>query len=262
MKKTLIALAVAASAVVSGSAMASGWEQNGNGTSVEIGGTLTPVAKVTPWEVKTGDAVTNLNAQVQKGQTSVTVAVNQAIPVLGIRNANAAGFSGREGIKPQISYNNAVDINGFNDGVTTVTLSVQDVSGSAIGTMTAPFSAAAVSSWSSADGSVGSKAVHAAQNPDSFYGGLGKNTGAVRVNGSVELITALSSDFIEKWRQQGNWVGDGGTELFDNTSARYFGAYGAGIEQGKVITITLNNAVANDDQIQWKASLPVTVTYM
>ena len=106
---------------------------------------------LTPWEVKTGDAVTNLDAQVQKGQTSVTVNVNEAIPVLGIRNADVNGFTGGEGIKPQISYNNAVDINGFNNGVTTVTLSVRDVSGSAIGTMTAPFSAAALSSWLTSD---------------------------------------------------------------------------------------------------------------
>ncbi|HAW5768676.1 TPA: hypothetical protein JL171_005359, partial [Escherichia coli] len=79
-----------------------------------------------------GDAVTNLDAQVKKGQNSVTVNVNEAIPVLGIRNADVNGFTGREGIKPQISYNNAVDINGFSNGVTTVTLSVQNVSGSAI----------------------------------------------------------------------------------------------------------------------------------
>ncbi|HBA3044674.1 hypothetical protein [Escherichia coli] len=261
MKKTLIALAVAASAVVSGSAMASGWEQNGNGTSVEIGGTLTPVAKETPWEVKTGDAVTNLDAQVQKGQTSVTVNVNEAIPVLGIRNANVNGFTGGEGIKPQISYNNAVDINGFNNGVTTVTLSVQDVSGSAIGTMTAPFSAAALSSWSTSS-EQGTRALYAGQDTDSFYGGLGKNAGAVRNGEALGLISALSSDFVAKWKQQGEMQSETGVETFTDSNATFFGVYGAGIEKGKAITITLNNAVANDDQIQWKASLPVTVTYM
>ncbi|HAW7788272.1 TPA: hypothetical protein JLL44_000690 [Escherichia coli] len=260
MKKTLIALAVAASAVVSCSAMASGWEQNGSGTSVEMGGTLTPVAKVTPWEVKTGDAVTNLDAQVQRGQTSVTVNVNEAIPVLGIRNANVNGFNGREGIKPQISYNNAVDINGFHDGVTTVTLSVQDVSGSAIGTMTAPFSAAALSSWSGSKPT--SKVLYASQNTDSFYGGLGKGSNAVRNHGALDLIAALSSDFVAKWKQQGDMYKDAGVEKFDNSDVIFFGVYGAGIEKGKAITITLNNVVTSNDQIQWRASLPVTVTYM
>ncbi|EFU6027914.1 hypothetical protein HT426_003380 [Escherichia coli] len=259
MKKTLIALAVAASAVVSCSAMASGWGQGSNG-SVEIGGTLTPVAKGTPWEVKTGDAVTNLDAQVKKGQKSVTVNVNEAIPVLGIRNADVNGFTGREGIKPQISYNNAVDINGFDNGVTKVTLSVQDVSGSAIGTMTAPFFAAAVSSWSGSAG--GHKSLYADQNTGSFYGGLGKKLSAtLHYQGCLDLIGALSSDFLAKWKEQGSLAG-GSPELFDASNATYFGAYGAGIKKGKTITITLNNAVANDDQIQWKASLPVTVTYM
>lgn len=259
MKKTLIALAVAASAVVSGSAMA--WTANGTGNSVELGGTLTPVAKVTPWEVKTGDAVTNLDADVQKGQRVVEVVVNKAIPVLGIRNASVAGFQGAKSIKPQINYDNAVDVNGFEQGTTTITLPVKNVSEAVIGTMTAPFSAAAVVSWSGVNGSA-SKAVYAAQNTDSFYGGLGKNYNAIRGEGSVELINGLSSDFIAKWKQQGNWVGYGGTELFEDTSALYFGAYGAGIEQGKRITITLDQTVTGDTQIQWKASLPVTVTYM
>ena len=73
MKKTLIALAVAASAVVSGSAMAAGWEQNGTGGSVDLGGTLTPVEKATPWEVKVGDAVTGLDGQIQKGDVALVV---------------------------------------------------------------------------------------------------------------------------------------------------------------------------------------------
>ena len=61
MKKTLIALAVAASAAVSGSAMA--WTANGTGGSVDMGGTLIPEGKVTPWEVKVGDAVKGLDAE-------------------------------------------------------------------------------------------------------------------------------------------------------------------------------------------------------
>lgn len=52
MKKTLIVLAVTASVMTSGSAMA--WTLNGSGGSVELGGTLTPAEKVTLWEVKTG----------------------------------------------------------------------------------------------------------------------------------------------------------------------------------------------------------------
>ncbi|MEB7100051.1 hypothetical protein NEM56_26045, partial [Escherichia coli] len=130
-----------------------------------------------------------------------------------------------------------VDINGFNNGVTTVTLSVQDVSGSAIGTMTAPFSAAALSSWSTHDG--GYKALYAADDSDSFYGGLGKNADAVRNNEALGLISALSSDFVTKWKQQGEMQSETGVETFTDSNATFFGVYGAGIEKGKAITITL-----------------------
>lgn len=102
MKKTLIALAVAASAAVSGSAMA--WTANGTGNSVDLGGTLTPVEKVTPWEVKTGAAVTGLDAQVTQGQTMVDVAVKKAIPVLGIRTQEVGkSFPAQAGINPAIT---------------------------------------------------------------------------------------------------------------------------------------------------------------
>ncbi|ENM7303529.1 hypothetical protein AB8N91_004958, partial [Escherichia coli] len=76
MKKTLIALAVATSAVVSGSAMA--WTAGGNGGSVEIGGTLTPETVVLPWEVKTGSNIADLNAKIKKGQSEVDIVASKA----------------------------------------------------------------------------------------------------------------------------------------------------------------------------------------
>ncbi|MBA7901165.1 hypothetical protein NVV43_22825 [Escherichia marmotae] len=259
MKKTLIALAVAASAVVSGSAMAAGWEQNGTGGSVDLGGTLTPVTKATPWEVKVGDAVTGLDAQIQKGQKEVSISVKNAIPVLGIRNADENGFKGQMGIKPQIDYKGAVNIDGFKNGVTTVSMEVRGESGDKIGSLEAPFSAAAVASWGGEY--TGSHAVYASESNTGFYGGLGKNTPAIRGDGSVELITALSSEFIEKWKQQGKWL-DKGNELFEGLTSTYFSAYGSGIEKGQTIKITLDQAASGDAPIKWNAALPVTVTYM
>lgn len=105
MKKTLIALAVAASAAVSGSAMA--WTANGSGGSVNLGGALTPVEKLTPWEVKVGAAVNGLNGSIQKGATTVEIPANQNIPVLAIRN-NAV-FNGQSGIVPAINYGGAIN---------------------------------------------------------------------------------------------------------------------------------------------------------
>ncbi|HAX3345012.1 TPA: hypothetical protein JWL09_005276 [Escherichia coli] len=258
MKKTLIALAVAASAAVSGSAMA--WTQNGTGGSVDLGGTLTPVEKVTPWEVKVGAAVNDLDAQIQKGQKEVSIAVNKAIPVLGIRNASTNGFEGRQGIKPQIDYNGAIDLDGFSKGVTTLTLKVTDADGNKSGTLSAPFSSAGASSWSGGGSVSGSKTLYSSASGDSFYGGLAKNRNQALLAGAVELIGALSSDFVGKWVVQGTKWYDG-TETFADQGINYYGVYGSGIEQGKTIKITLDKAASGDDSIQWKASLPVTVSY-
>ncbi|MEH3634127.1 hypothetical protein POW39_02490 [Escherichia coli] len=260
MKKTLIALAVAASAVVSGSAMA--WTANGTGNSVELGGTLTPVAKVTPWEVKTGDAVTNLNADVQKGQTSVIVNVNKSIPVLGIRNANAEGFQGISGIAPQIDYRNAVDLSGFKAGVTTVTLEVRDsANGNKIGSLSAPFSVAGLMTWKNHLGYSGNSELYAPTAGDGFFGGVGYDVKAASTSRGEALLASLDPEFMDKFSTfSSKWSSS--IEKFDKDSVTYKGVYGSGIESGKNITITFDTAVAGDSQIQWKASLPVTVTYM
>lgn len=265
MKKTLIALAVAASAVVSGSAMAAGWEQNGSGHSVEMGGTLTPVVKATPWEVKTGDAVTNLDAQVQKGQTSVTVSVNQAIPVLGIRTQTAGVFTGIAGISPQINYGGAVDVNGFSAGVTTLTLDVMDANGEKMGIMSAPFLAGAGVSRTGSDNNAFSAYVYDGYDVSSFKGGLGASSEQVLPDLAtvISRVSALDSGFTANFNQQG--LADDGTwrsTPFEETGTQYNGFYGSGIESGSEIAITLDTAVSGDGEIAWKASLPVTVSYM
>ncbi|QML66180.1 hypothetical protein HVX30_19725 [Escherichia coli] len=266
MKKTLIALAVAASAVVSGSAMAAGWEQNGTGGSVSLGGSLTPVEKVTPWEVKTGAAVTGLDAQIQKGQKAVSIALTKAAPVLGIRNIAADGFMGAANtIIPQISYGTAVDVDGFSGGVTTLTLDAFNKAGDKLGTMVAPFSAAALNNWTIVDtGESGSLRVMASQAGSSFFGGLGKTDATVpsSVDESYALISSLDGDYVAKFdfgqtkeeRIEAN-------EKYSDVRVKYRATYGAGIEQGKTIKLTLDTPAQGDAQIVWKASLPVTVSY-
>ena len=257
MKKTLIALAVAASAAVSGSAMA--WTANGTGGSVDLGGTLTPADVVTPWEVKTGDAVTGLDAQIKKGQKTVDIAVNKAIPVLGIRTQTTQAFQGQPGISPQISYDNAVDIDHFENGVTTLTLEVKDVNDAKIGSMSVPFSAAGARSYYSADNinAVSSRNLYATQKGEAFFGGVGKSSSAIASDAKA-LVTAIDADIVAKY--------NGGAvtgSLTDNFSGDVFynGFYGSGIESGKSIKITLDQAAVGDTPIQWKASLPVTVSY-
>ncbi|EPC0937986.1 hypothetical protein ACSI0N_004276 [Escherichia coli] len=257
MKKTLIALAVAASAAVSGSAMA--WTANGSGGSVDLGGTLTPTDVVSPWEAKVGDAVTGLNALVQRGQKTVEIKASSAIPVLGIRNADADGFKGGvANVAPQINYGNAVDLNSFSDGVTTLTLDVKDAKGGKIGSLSAPLFTAGILSWGN-----GGRQMASSEAGTAFFGGLSKIGDGIASGPqpAYNRLAAISSELVEKFKLQGDWDSYALNETFSDTGQTYWATYGSGIESGKTITITLDNAVSGDDAIEWKASLPVTVTY-
>ncbi|EIZ3554961.1 hypothetical protein MO113_001245 [Escherichia coli] len=262
MKKTLIALAVAASAVVSGSAMAAGWEQNGSGGSVDLGGTLTPVEKTTPWEVKVGDAVSGLDAQIQKGQKEVSIAVNKAIPVLGIRtqtNDVIIGASGK--VSPQIDYHGALNIDQFKNGVAPVTLVVKDETGTTnIGRLTADFTAVGVISWKRADGIGAANNAIGMHGADMFRGGLGKTEDSVS-NHSVNIANKLIPGVGDKFNNQGFKVEGKDFAGLNVKGSTYSGYYASGIEQGKTIKISLDTPAAGNDPIVWKASLPVTVTY-
>ncbi len=265
MKKTLIALTLTASAAVPGHVMASGWEQNGGGSAVELGGTLTPVEKVTPWEVKTGDAITDLDAPVQKGQQVVEIKVNKPIFVLGIRNMDSGGFKGTQGVTPQINYSGVVDTSGFSNGVTTLTLPVHDTSGNPIGTLTAPFSAAGIRTYDPEIGEkdVASSSVFAPNNGDLFHGGIANDMNkAAPPERALAILDNLSPELREKLKV-GDW--SEGRYVYGPISVSSiitFASYGGGIESGNKITITLKENVKDDSLIQWRATLPVAVYYM
>ncbi|HIH9051493.1 TPA: hypothetical protein ACYUXQ_004139 [Escherichia coli] len=266
MKKTLIALAVAASAVVSGSVIAADWEHTGTNFSIDLGGTLTPKELVTPWEVKVGDAVTNLDGQVQKGQNEVSIPVNAAIPVLGIRTQTDVPFVGRTGVNPNVNYQGAIDINQFSDGATNLTLTVNDKhSGNKIGTLTTKLSAGALYSWSkvaspSEGGSYSLGAIN--KNLELFYGGLSGNTaGAMSAVNVKAKAGVLFPGSMDKYNNQGFDADSIFYTDITNPNSQYSAFYFSGIEAGRVISLTLDSPVQGDTPIDWKASLPITVSY-
>ncbi|MFL4555366.1 hypothetical protein ACH19I_02000 [Yersinia kristensenii] len=262
MKKTLIAMAVAASAAISGSAMA--WTANGSGGSVDLGGTLNPVEKVTPWEVKVGDAVNDLDGLIEKGQKVVDIAAKKSILALGIRTASNKAFASQEGIAPQIDFKNAIDLAGFKQGVTTLTLDVKDgASNDKIGTLTAPFNTGAVGSVTSADISDRYSymtAVNAGGGGRGFAGGLATDWDKANKNPQA-MLNALSADIMANFDAQGLTFSSNGfsTGFNDTRTAKYSAAYGAGILANDVIKIALDQAVTGE--IVWKAELPVTIYY-
>lgn len=260
MQKTLVALAVVAASVISGSAMA--WTANGTGGSVDLRGTLTPQDHVTPWEVAVGSAVDGLDGLVEKGTRQVTVPVKQMISVLGIRTISNDVFNGANLITPQIDFKNAVDIDGFNAGDTTLTLDVMDKdSGSKIGRMTTTFTAAAAANWVKSDGLSSKFRVIAPTTGWGFYGGVAKNVSGVSSSPGI-TARAVFPAAAANYNEQGinNWS-DPDMLKFDDSDATYSGYYASGIAVGKEINITLDNPASGDAPINWKATLPVTVSY-
>ena len=257
MKKTLIALAVAASAVVSGSAMA--WTANGTGGSVELSGTLNPKDLVTPWEVKVGDDVTGLDADINKGQSVVNISSSKSIEILGIRTKEKAAFTGIRGISPQIDYGAAIDATKFSDGETELTLAVKDDAGNEIGKLESSLFAQAYSSEKK-EGEYAKKFfVFADVKGSAYYGGLGQSADVISLK---DLAAAYMPDAEANWVNQGGEYTAPENSFFGDSGKTYNSYYFSVIKPNQVIKFTLNEPASGDAPIQWKASLPVTVSYM
>ena len=143
MRKALIALAVS-STVVSGSVIAADWVTGGTGGSVEIGGTLTISPKLTPWEIKVGAAVHNLDATIKSAANTVSVPVNTTIPVLSIRT-NVREHVSLWGVSPQISYGNFNPASDMSEaGLGMLTVDVTNEEGNQIGKVKLPLTGAAL----------------------------------------------------------------------------------------------------------------------
>ncbi|WP_000430445.1 hypothetical protein, partial [Escherichia coli] len=206
-----------------------------------------------------GDAVTGLDAQIQKGQKVVDVAVNKAIPVLGIRTIESTAFQGQPGISPQISYGNAVNVAEFSKGIAPLTLEVKDANDAKIGTATTSILAAALASYKRGD-SVDAKSLYASVSGKGFFGGIGENAEAV-VTYPIAATSGFFAEASQNYTEQGaTKLAEPGETSFSVNGATYSGFYASGIEQGKTIKITLDTP-ASADAIVWKASLPVTVSY-
>ncbi|WP_122989577.1 hypothetical protein [Escherichia coli] len=261
MKKTLIALAVAASAAVSGSAMA--WTANGTGNSVSLGGTLTPTDVITPWEVKVGAAVNGLDAAVRKGDTNVDIPVKNAIPVLGIRTVEAKPFLGNSGLAPQISYGGALDLNSYNGerGLATLTLEVRDKGNSnKIGTLTTKMFTGAESVYKGPSDLVAHRQyLYASKVGDAFFGGLPKSDNAVSQN-SYAIAQSVGAEYVAHFVDMGATDKNFASTNFADP-INYSAFYYAGISSGADLSIALTSPVVGNAQIQWNASLPVTISY-
>ncbi|HFT1247933.1 TPA: hypothetical protein ACHUB4_004743 [Escherichia coli] len=150
------------------------WTANGTGGIVELSGTLTPKGKTTPWEIQVGGAVTGLDAQIVRGEKTVVINVDKAIPFLGIRTIDKTAFKGQAGIALQISYGDALKIDAFNEGYAPLILEVKDANGVKIGTMETRILVAAMASVKLEDEAAEEESLYATASGQGFLGGLVK----------------------------------------------------------------------------------------
>ncbi|CAO95209.1 F4 family fimbrial subunit [Erwinia tasmaniensis] len=260
MKKTLITLALIATAA-SGSATAGTWTASGAGGLIELSGTLSPVVKITPWEVMTGSGVSDLIGDVQNDQKVTEIEVESAVPILGIRTKDKNLFTGRLGLSPQIDFKDAVNIDKMNDGVGTLTLAVKAMDGSEIGTITAPLTMIGVGYEKSETSGEKSKVLFSASSGQGFFGGLPKKaTGLFPREQSVSMAETLIPGVSDNFYASDATIESSGAAEFKLSDVEHSAYYASGITSGSKIQFKLNSLLS--ETTHWKASLPITVTYI
>ncbi|HCR3450552.1 TPA: hypothetical protein ON570_004202 [Citrobacter werkmanii] len=266
MKKTLLAVALATSAF-SGQALA--WSNGSVGGNFEMGGTFTAEALPTQvWEAKIGSA-SALDAKLNNTDTTVTIPVTADIPVLGMRVANADGLikavTGSTN-NPEIQYGGGYDVTALTNGVGSLTLDVMDSGNTKIGSINANLTTVALGSLKNTSSTtVRSLFADNGANPRGFKNGLSNNAnGAIQSPSDAKaLITKLFPDALTRFDDQGGT--DATTAMAQNfnlssSGAVHSAAYASGIESGTNLTINLDKPLTADTQ--WKATFPITISYL
>ncbi|TBR67275.1 MULTISPECIES: hypothetical protein [unclassified Escherichia] len=266
MKKTLIALVVSVSTAMSGSVMAADGSWSDAVNDFELSGSITVDAAKNIWEVYSGASGDLGGVNINSGEEQAVFTASKAIPVLGIRSVEV--FYGQQGITPQINYgDNVVAMDSFEENKADFTLPVKDkVTNQEVGVLKTKLYAAGYSSYKnhaegvtypgSRMGSVAKKA------GDAFFGGVPQEVSKVSPigDGLLAILDGIIPGVTEHFDNQGVSPTAPGVQKFDDKTRSYSAYYGAGIQAGEQVTVTLNEAATKD--INWTAKLPITVTYM
>ncbi len=276
MKKTLIALAVAASAAVSGSVMAADWTEGQPGDII-IGGEIT--SSSVKWLWKTGEGLSsfsNTTKEIVQRKLNISVPTNELFlaakmsdGIKGVFVGNTlipkiemASYDGSV-ITPRFTSNKAMNIavkvKNSGDNTEPGTLSVPLSYGAAVATIfDGDATESAVASISSGSaGTVFEGLVNPGRHtePDIAYkwNGLSK----AEMAGYVEKlmpgqIASTSYSGFHNWNNlsHGNYT--------SANKASYL-SYGSGVSAGSTLVMDLNKDVAG--RLEWVAPVTITVTY-
>lgn len=273
MKKTLIALAVAVSAV-SGAAHA--WTTGDFNGSFDINGTITADQYNEKWEWKVGDGLSFQNTTKEMTDGGKTLIINQDNPVsilLGrTKEAFATSMVG-VGAIPLISFTDYAgepvslqDAEGENKGF--FELPMKDNLGNVKVNVT---SAALLSKSDTPASQVRITSLTSKSDSNIYYGGLvssvvsnGSSASAIVGKFGGDNHTALLGKIKQVIPDAGskgqmNWIYAGTTDMVDTKGEVMASSYALGIDAGQTIEAKFTNPVVSTTQ--WSAPLNVEVAY-
>ena len=267
MKKTLIALAVAAGATMSVSGVANAFTSAFPGGDISLGGTISTPVQGALYEGKVG-SLTGLDSNIPVGDTTVSIVAPANAGLLALRSVQGGFNSAASDKIANITFNGKTLIQAapgrsFSNGAINMTLDVQDANGNKIGGITFPMQVAAVSAIvDNADSSVVGTSLYAYDNSRTYYGALPQQaSGAVSsYSDALSIMNGLFSDISDYLPQVTSEASAPDGKDFSATGKVFNTAYAAGIVAGNTITLTLDNPATAGD-VSWTASMPVVVSY-
>lgn len=279
MKKTLIALVVAASAVVSGSAMAGlgSFDAGNTNNTVDFGGIINPSVSKNMWVWAVGQGYNNFSHEVNELTDSgkkLTIIAGENMPLLV--GKTTAAFEGAPGLSPQIAFSDSkgsiTPVWGSDNAEGTMTLTVNDTKQQKIGTMTLNVNALAPIAWSKTDASKGVSLRYMDNTHGSFKGSTGifqSTPNFAKVNA---ILNAFGAPTLQEIQTQVksypglSGISDDTSDIVASTEDdyassgwAYAGAYALGISNGKAFEINFDSPVTA--KTQWTAPLNMRVSY-
>ncbi|EEQ8957270.1 hypothetical protein LFY73_004634 [Escherichia coli] len=267
MKKSLIALMIAAGATVSVSGVAHAFSPSFSGDNISFSGTLTtPVAGVFEGKVS---SLTGLDATIKAGESSVTIPVATDKGLLVLRSVSGGFDSSASNKIANITFNGktlaeAAGGSRFTEGKINLTLDAQNNNGVDIGTITLPIQVAGVSvTVDNTSAQALGESLVADSASYAFHGGLPVKPDAAISSYDVAFNTvgSMAPDATEYFPVATEKADAAVSKSFSAENKKFHAAYAAGIRSGDNITLNLSSPATAGAPVEWTASVPVVVTY-
>lgn len=272
MKKTLIALAITASAV---SGMAHAWTNSDFNGEVDFGGTITPDKSGWVWTVGQGyDHFTNKISDLTNSGKKLTIPAKQNMPLL--LGKTTAAFLGGPGLAPQIAFSDSkgriTPVWASDNAEGTMTLTVSDADQKEIGTVTLDVKAIAPAAWAKVDKSSSISVRYLDNTAGALVGATGMFGETPHFAPVATILDAFGAPTLKELQDQvkaypglsdiaydtSDLIASSSDDFTDAAWA-YAAFYVLGIPNGKSIVVDFNSPITSE--IQWKAPLMMQVSY-